>query len=69
MSGRDHNALAASFAFFENIIAITLTTVTKSGISVVTLFSRTSRREFISPMILARIFPVGRESKNLKSSV
>ena len=60
---------AASFAFLTNIIQTTAQIVIKSGIRVVTLFDSTSLRELISPMMRARIFPVGRLSKNLKSSV
>ena len=44
-------------------------TVMNSGISVVTMLVRTSFKELTSPMILARIFPVGLLSKKEKDSV
>ena len=58
------SAAAASFQFLTNMIPTTDKIVIKSGISVVTLFDSTSFKELTSPMILARIFPVGLLSKN-----
>ena len=60
---KDASARRQSF-----IIMITTTpmTVINSGIRVVTIFVRTSFSELTSPMILARIFPVGLLSKNEK---
>ncbi len=55
--------------FLANMMAATAQMVMKSGISVVTQLDSTSFRELISPMIRASIFPVGRLSKNWKSSV
>lgn len=45
------------------MMVITAATVTMSGIRVVTLSDIMSFRELTSPIILARIFPVGRPSK------
>lgn len=63
---KDASARRQSF-----IIMITTTpmTVINSGIRVVTIFVRTSFSELTSPMILARIFPVGLLSKNEKDNV
>ena len=69
MSGMLIKAAAASSGFFTNIMITTAHIVMKSGISVVTLFDKTSFSELMSPMIRARIFPVGLLSKNLKSKV
>ena len=68
-SGSEQSAAAASGAFLANMMATTATIVTNSGMSVVMLFSRMLLRLFTSPVIRERILPVGRESKNEKSSV
>ncbi len=60
---------AARGGFFTNIMTATATTVAKSGMRVVTKLLSTSFRELMSPMIRARIFPVGRLSKNCRSRV
>ena len=69
MAGVEIRAAAARIGFFKNIITITAINVIASGMNVVTQFDSTSFRELISPMIRDKIFPVGLESKNLKSSV
>lgn len=63
ISGRLQREAAAKTGFLTNMITATATTVVKSGIRVVTKLFSTSFRELMSPMILARIFPVGRLSK------
>ena len=67
IGGKVLKVAKANFTFFANIITITATTVTSPGIKVVMLFSITSFREFTSPVIRAKIFPVGLESKKAKS--
>ena len=67
-NGRVQSAASASFQFLMNIITITETTVTIFGMRVVTAFSIISLREFVSPIIRARIFPEGRLSKKARSS-
>ena len=54
---------------FISMITTTPMTVIISGTNVVTTFTSTSRSEFTSPMILARIFPVGLLSKKENDSV
>ena len=67
IKGRLTMEAAASPGLFTNIIATTAQMVIKSGIRVVTQLDSTSFRELMSPIIRARIFPVGRLSKNWKS--
>ena len=69
IKGRLTMEAAASPGLFTNIIATTAQMVIKSGIRVVTQLDSTSFRELMSPIIRARIFPVGRLSKNWKSRV
>ncbi len=69
INGRLLRDAAARAGFFTNMMATTAATVIKSGISVVTKLFKTSFNELMSPMILARIFPVGRLSKNCRSRV
>ena len=69
ISGRLIMAAAASSGSFANMMTATALMVIKSGISVVTQLDSTSFRELISPMMRARIFPVGRLSKKEKSRV
>ena len=65
-NGKLQRAAKASFQFFTNIITITAITVIKFGIKVVTAFSIISFSEFVSPIILARIFPEGTGTVNQK---
>ena len=59
----------ASLQSLITMISTTPQMVIKSGIRVVTAFVSTFFREFTSPIIRARIFPVGRLSKNENDSV
>ena len=54
---------------FINSIKQTVDTVRKSGISCVTVLCITSFSELTSPITLASIFPVGRESKKSNPNV
>ena len=69
ISGRLIREAAARIGSFANMMPTTAQIVIKSGISVVTQLPSTSFRELMSPMMRARIFPVGRLSKKEKSSV
>ena len=62
--GRLIRAAAASLASLTNMMTATALMVMKSGIRVVTQLESTSFKELMSPMMRARIFPVGRLSKN-----
>ena len=68
-SGSVQSDAIASLKSFTNMITKTPTIVTASGINVVTAFISTSLSEFTSPIILARIFPLGIPSKKEKESV
>ena len=69
INGSVISAAAARTGFRMNIMTATATTVINSGKRVVTKLFSTSFRELISPMILARILPVGLPSKKVRSSV
>ena len=69
IKGRLTREAAASTGFLMNMMATTAQIVKKSGSRVVTQFPITSFKELMSPMMRARILPVGRLSKNWKSSV
>ena len=58
-----------SCQFLASMMQATPVTVSRSGISFVTLSDRMSFKEFTSPTTLARILPVGRLSKNWKLRV
>lgn len=64
INGMEKSEAAANAGFLMNIMAVTAMTVRKSGISVVTQLLNTSFNELMSPIILERIFPVGRLSKS-----
>ena len=69
ITGIVESEAAASRQSFIIIITTTPVIVINSGISVVTTFTSTSLSELTSPMIRARIFPVGLLSKKAKESV
>ena len=68
MTGNVQREAIASFQSLISMITATPITVRKSGISVVTALLNTSFKELTSPIILARIFPVGLLSKKEKDS-
>ena len=69
ISGRLIREAAARTGFLRNMITTTAQIVKKSGISVVTQLPSTSFKELMSPIMRARILPVGRLSKKEKSRV
>ena len=68
MKGIVQSAASASRQSLTSMITSTPMIVSVFGIMLVTAFASTSFKEFTSPMILARIFPVGLLSKKVKES-